>query len=217
MISGRATRRHLVYVLAVLPAACAPLPRAVRAPRVYRLAPEFAFAPEHPRRSWSLAISEPLAERALDTDRIAVVRRGFELLYFQGVVWSDRVPVMLQLLMVQAFLAAQALPAVGTDRDGFRPDYLLRPILHAFQVRENGPADRTAEVALSVTLLRMPRRTIVGTRNIAAEVKVAGPALGGVVQAFDRALARVLRELVDWTLEMGETDWQRRQTPPNLL
>ena len=204
---GRPQRRAFCRaLLTAFLGGCAGLPRPGPAPRVYRLSPKTTFPAELPRADWSLAVAEPLAERALDTDRIAVVRGGFEVLYFAGVLWSDRVPAMLQLLIVQSFLASGALAAVGTDRDIFRPDYLLRPVLHAFQVQERPKQGRVARVSFSASLLRMPRRRIVGVRRFAEEQAVSERSMAAIVRAFDEALGKVLKRLVIWTIETGQND-----------
>ncbi len=200
-------------LFAALLGGCAGLPRPGPAPRVYRLSPKTTFPADLPRVDWSLAVAEPLAERALDTDRIAVVRGGFEVLYFAGVLWSDRVPAMLQLLMVQSFLASGALAAVGTDRDIFRPDYLLRPVLHAFQVQERPKQGRVVRISFSASLLRMPRRRIVLVRRFAEERPVVERSMAAIVRAFDEALGKVLKRLVIWTIETGQKDRRAHGLP----
>ena len=208
----RPARRDLLRVGAagvpLLLAGCATLPRPGPPPRVFRLTPKTTFPEDLPRVDWTLAVSEPLAERALDTDRIALLRDGTEIAYFANVVWSDRVPALVQILLVQSFLASGAV-AAGTDRDPLRPDYLLRSVLTAFQVHESGDGARAAVVSLTATLLRMPRREVVATERFRAVHPVGARRFEAVIAAFDEALGKVLKRVVLWTLLVGENNRRR--------
>ncbi len=213
MNRSRFPRRHVLRggLLAggLLLAGCTPLPRPGPPPRVFRPTPKTSFPEGLPEVDWALAVSEPLAERALDTDRIALLRDGTEIAYFAGAVWSDRVPALIQILLVQSFLASGAIAAVGTDRDPLRPDYLLRSVLTAFQVRETAARRRSAVVALAATLLRMPRRRVVASERFRAELPITERRMEAVVTAFDEALGKVLKRTVLWTLHVGEADHRR--------
>ena len=211
MKAPRPARRDLLRLGAAAPlllAACATLPRPGPPPRVFRLTPKTTFPPDLPRVDWTVAVSEPLAERALDTDRIALLRDGTEIAYFANVVWSDRVPALVQILLVQSFLASGAVTA-GTDRDPLRPDYLLRSVLTAFQVRQARDGGWTAVVSLTATLLRMPRRRVVASERFRAAFPVEERRFEAVVTAFDEALGKVLKRVVLWTLHVGENDRRR--------
>jgi cholesterol transport system auxiliary component len=101
---------------------------------VFRLTPETSFEPGLPSVAWTLAVAEPDAERALDTDRLVLVRDGLEVDYYAGAVWSDRAPALVQLMIVRSFAASDAVAAVGADRDPLRADFLPRSSLRAFAI-----------------------------------------------------------------------------------
>lgn len=209
--NGSSRRGLLVLAAGLLSAGCVgALPEQGPPPRIFRLTPKTTFPEDLAPVEWSLAVAEPLSDRALDTDRIAIARDGLELGYFANVLWADRVPALLQLLIVESALASGALPAVGTDRDPLRPDFLLRSVLHAFQVVEDADGTRRVRVSLSGTLLRMPWRRVVAFERFAAEVPVRGRAFEAVVLAFDEALGKVLKRLVLWVLEEGERAWRQQ-------
>lgn len=215
MTGGGQSRRCLLagsggFAFAVL-AACVPsLGERGKPPRVYRLSPKTTFPDNLPRVAWALAVAEPLSERALDTDRIALARDGFEIVYFADALWADRVPALLQLLVVQSVQASGAVLAVGTDRDAMRPDFLLRTVLQAFHVIESADGGRRVRVSLSASLLRMPWRRVVAVERFAAEQPVAERSLDAIVFAFDEALGKVLKRLVLWVIEKGEESWSTR-------
>jgi cholesterol transport system auxiliary component len=57
---------------------------------------------------------------------------------------------------------------------------------------------------MSATLIRMPRREIVGTTEIGHTVTAQANSLEAIAIAFDDALGHVQKRLVEWTLRTGE-------------
>jgi cholesterol transport system auxiliary component len=53
-------------------------------------------------------------------------------------------------------------------------------------------------------MIRMPRREVVGTTHIARTVTAQATSLQAIALAFDDALGKVLKQLVEWTLRTGE-------------
>ncbi len=208
----RALSRRTLVALAGTLAGCVALPAGGPPPRLLRLQPRPVFPDDLPRVMWALAVAEPWAERALDTDRVAVLTAGREFAYLEGVRWTDRLPRLFQLLTVRAFLASDAVAAVATDRDPLRPHFLLRAVLEAFQLETGGEGGRRVRVSLMATLLRLPWRRAVASRRFAGEAPVTGRDLAAIGGAFDAALAPLLARMVTWTLARGEEDWRR--TPP---
>ncbi len=215
-IAGFSRRRLLLYagVFGSIPlvGGCAALPPPGPPLRTFRLSPKTTFPENLPRVSWSLAIAEPFAERSLDTDRIAFLKEGTEIRYLAGGRWSDRIPSLLQLLMVQSFLASGAIAAVATDRDPLRPDFLLRSILQGFYVLEDAKGRRTAHVSITATLLQMPMRQVVAYQAFTADREIPSRSLERIARSFDEALGKVLKRLVLWTLREGEARFRRAGT-----
>jgi cholesterol transport system auxiliary component len=202
--SSRITRRGALLLAAALPGCVPRLPGQGPGPREYRLTPKSTFPEDLPRVSWALAIAEPLAERSLDTNRIAIIRDGLQVEYYADATWTDRAPAMVQILMVQSFLRSNAITSVGTDRDRLRPDILLRSALRAFQTQSQSGAPEIVRVGLDVTLLRMPRRESIAFTSLTGEAVPAARTLDSVIAAYDTALGTVLKDLVVQTLNAGE-------------
>jgi cholesterol transport system auxiliary component len=198
--------RRLVLGQALVAAAaagCVPsLPGQGPAPRTFRVTPKYTFGPDLPSAKWSLAIAEPVAERTLDTDRIAVVTNGIGVDYVALAFWVDRAPAMVQSLIVQSFRNSGRVDQVGTNRDRVRPDFQLVSDLRAFQLNRGGGPD-LVRARLNVQLLRMPRRDSVGRESFAAERAPMGTGIDAVVGAFDEAFGKVMKELVAWTVRTG--------------
>src|SRR3954468_702811 len=138
---------------------CMPsLPGQGPGPSVFRLSPKTSFDPGLPSVAWALTVAEPDAERALDTNRLALVRDGLEVDYYAGAVWSDRAPALVQLMIVRSFAASGAIAAVGTDRDPLRADFFLRSSLRAFAIEAQAGQPGKAHARLAARLVRLPRR-----------------------------------------------------------
>jgi cholesterol transport system auxiliary component len=64
-------------------------------------------------------------------------------------------------------------------------------------------------VRLALRLVRMPERTIVASFSRAEHVAAERGDLRAIAEAFDDALGKVMRRVVEWTLRTGEA--QRRR------
>ena len=184
-------------------AACATLPGQHQGPSIYRVTRKSTFDSQLPAVSWSLAVAEPTAQTALDTDRIAFIKDTLQVSYYADAIWESRAPTMLQALIVQSFLATERIGDVGTDRDQSGASFLLRTDLRAFNTREQAGKPLVVRVALLVQLMRLPRRTVLGTQSLEQEVMIAGKGMEGVVAAFDEATGSVLKRLAEWTIRAG--------------
>ena len=201
----RLGRRVLLgQALAASAAGCvASLPGQGPAPRTFRVTPKYTFEPNLPAARWSLAVAEPVAERTLDTDRIAVITNGIGIDYVALAFWVDRAPAMVQTLIVQSFRNSGRLDQVGTNRDRVRPDFQLVSDLRAFQLNRGDNGPDLVRVRLNVQLLRMPRRDSVGRESFANEMEPTAGGIDAVVATFDETFGKVLKELVAWTVRTG--------------
>ncbi len=159
-----------------------------------------------PRVDWQLLVEAPAAAAGIDTPRIALSRAPTSLDYFADVSWADRVPNMVQGLIVQSFEDGGRIVSVGRDTVGLRSDFVLKSELRDFQAEYGTPGaampDRV-HVRLSAKLVAMPRRTIEAGESFEAIVPVRGRAFTDVIAAFDEALGQVTGALVGWALRSG--------------
>lgn len=202
----RATRRQLLragtFLSAVMIAGCQ-LPGRGPPPREFRVTQKSTFPEDLPQVDWSLVVERPNALRSIDTPRIARTR-GVEIEYYAGAVWIDRPPVMIEPLIIQSFRSSGAIKVVADRRSGLRPDFVLQTDLTAFEAMETGSGPPDVRAAMSATLIRMPRREVVGTTHIGHTVTAQATNLQSIALAFDEALGKVLKDLVVWTLRTGE-------------
>jgi cholesterol transport system auxiliary component len=179
------------------------LPGSRPSPREFRLTPKTTFD-ELPRVDWSLAIGRPEASPTIDTTRIAVVRSGVEIEYYANARWVDRPPAMLQPILVQSFRNSGAIAVVGGDRAAFRPDFVLNTDMVAFYALHGEGAQPEVRVDIASNLIQMPRRNPAGATEIGRTVQASGGDLIAIAAAFDDALGKVVKRVVEWTLTTGQ-------------
>lgn len=147
------------------------------------------------RARGTLIIAEPVALRAIDTDRIVVKPRANEVTYLSGAQWSDRLPRLVQARLIQTFQDASRLTTVARPGEGVDGDNQLLTEIRAFEI----DASRGAVARVEMTV------RLVGTRSgrvVAGEVfraEVAGSTEPrAAAAALDRALLEVLTRVVAW-------------------
>lgn len=197
----------LVLALGFVLSACA-LPKPGDPPRLFSLTPKSTFEqPERPL-DLQLAIAEPHAGRALQTDRIALRPAPLEFRYVKDARWAGTAPDMIQTLLMESFENSRALRAVDRETNIPRSDYLLLVDLREFQADDYGGGPPQANVRLTLKLVRLPEARIVASEGFGAEVPAARRgSLHDLIEAFDTALGKVLKRSVAWTIErMSEDD-----------
>lgn len=196
------------------------LPGSGPPPKLYRLTPKSTFEPNIPSVEWQLVISPPAAQGAIDTTRIALAPSATRIQYYADAGWTDRMPLMLQALILESFENSDRIVAVGRRAIGLRSDYELRVDVREFQAEYyNHPGQPQAcaaapvcvDVVVNAKLIYTPRRTIVATRDFAGYAPSQIDDLVNIVEAFDVALGGVLKDVVGWTLIEGSRDWLARQ------
>lgn len=218
-------RRFLKLTLGIVPATAAAgalaacssiLPGQGPPPRLFVLTPKSTFPKGLPTVDWQLIIEVPIAATGLDTTRISLQRDPMEHEYYAHAAWTDRAPTLVQTLIVESFENSGKIVAVGRESLGLRADFVLKSELREFQAEYYSPKGASnipsAHVKLGVKLVQMPERSIVGSRNFESRITAKADTLEAIVEAFDVALGKVLKELVAWTLVKGdEIDRQNPQ------
>jgi cholesterol transport system auxiliary component len=167
--------------------------------KLYRLEP--VTAPRTlPAVAWRLAVATPEADEAFDTERIALTRGASTLDYFADAAWTDRVPELIQELLIRRFEDSGAIVAVARDTEALRADYLLQTELRDFEARYAGAGAPTVLARIEARLVRMPAREIMAHLTVDPSAPAAGDDAESVVQAFDQALGAALDQILAWTL-----------------
>jgi len=192
-------RRHFLILSAAGLAGCGLVPNVNKPLTLYTVKPKLNLAQEPAKVAWQLVVAEPVAERDIDTTRIALTRTPNVIEYFADGNWSDTAPKMVQAKLIEAFESTNAIVAVGRDAAGLRADYILQCDLRDFQADySNGAA--TAHVRLIAKLVQMPDRRITRTVTAEASAPAAGKDLAAIVVAFEQALGEVFSKIVSGIL-----------------
>ena len=199
------SRRRLLGVAScVLPLAGCSLLFPPTAPQLYRLTPQTGDAPHGRLVRAQLVVDVPEAPESLDIERIALTRNQIELDYFADSAWTDRAPLLLQGLLIDAFENSGRIVAVGRNSSDLNPDYLLETDLRDFQARYAGSSNQppTIVVRLAADLVKLPDRRVIGSILAAKEEPAGRNGLDSIVQAFDAATGDVIAQIVNWALGM---------------
>lgn len=205
----RALQTLSVAPLAALTGACA-LGGQGPPPALYRLTPKSTFRKDLPSVRWQLVLEVPIADAALNTTRIALFPDPTHVEYYARASWTDRAPQMVQTLLIESFENADRIVSVGRDSVALRADFLLKTELREFQAEYPRPGAPLAHVGFNVKLVQMPARTIIGSEDFDHKVEAQADRLPDIIAAYDDALGKVLKRLVEWTLITGEQAYKRR-------
>jgi len=171
-------------------------------PRLFTLNPKTTFDPDLPSVNWQLIIEMPTAPASLDTVRIAVHRTPLELDYYAQAAWTDRVPSMIQTLLISSFENTGKIVSVGRESVGLRADFLLKTDIRNFEV-EYGAEGPSPRVRIVAKLIKMPERTIIADRTCDYKQPAGSDQLELIVENYNDVLGRCMRRIVEWTLRAG--------------
>jgi cholesterol transport system auxiliary component len=184
-------------------------------PKLYTLTPKNTFIDNLPFVDAQILIEPPVAAAGIDTARIALNNSPTRLDYFADVSWTDRAPAMIQTLMVESFENSGKIISVGRDTIGLRADFVLKSELREFQAEYLDPREGAAprvRVRINAKLVTMPRRTIESSKTFEAVEQSRSNGFDDIVDAYDDALGKVLRRLVEWSLSEAYRYGTRRGT-----
>lgn len=202
-MTAHTTRRGVLMAAAALPlSACGGLIPQAPPSNLYTLSPKTSFRPDLPKVDFQLVVEEPYAAGGLDTHRIAIYTTPYEVKYYAEARWAERVPRMVQTLLVESFENTGKIVSVGRQSVGLRSDFNLKSELREFQAELKEGANGVPEVlvGLNSKLISQARAQIVASVNFDRRVKAKSNSLPAVIEAFDEALGHVLRETVQWTM-----------------
>jgi len=170
-------------------------------PDLYVLTPKNTFPADLPTVNWQLVIPLPVADAALNTARITLRQNPISLEYYARANWIDTAPQMIQTLLVESFENSGKIVGVGRQSVTLRADYSLLTDLREFQAEYLGAGPPRVRVRLNAKMVKMPQRTILATETFEFLEPAASSDLQAVVSAFDVALGKTLKRIVEWSLK----------------
>jgi cholesterol transport system auxiliary component len=198
------------FVAALAIAGCVSvLPEAGPAGARYQVT-DIAFAEAGPPRvAWTLGVEEPDATLAFNTAKIALARAPARIEYYAGGEWVDRAPRLFGAALVRSFENSGRITGVGSRITLPISTFVLQTdIRRLMVVQEDGAA--IAEAAVFARLTN-GRSVVYAARLFEAQEPVAGDNAGAAATALNAALARVQRDLVEWTFAEADRAAARPQ------
>ncbi len=187
-----------IAITAASLAACQ-LPGAGDPPQLYALTPKSTFDEGLPAVKWQLIVETPVAAAGLNTSRIALQRTPVTLDYFARSNWTDLAPLMVQTLLIESFDNSGKIISVSRESTLLRADYLLKTELREFQAEYDYDKPQV-RVRINAKLLRLADRAIIANHTVERVVPAESSDIHGIVLAFDDALGKVVRRIVEWAL-----------------
>jgi cholesterol transport system auxiliary component len=168
-------------------------------PRIYDLTAPKSLPTVRASTAAQILVPEPSAIKAVDSERIMVREAGNAISYLGDAQWSDRLPRLVQLRLVEALENSGRVKAVGRPGQGLLIDYQLVTDIRAFELSVAG--GRRVVVDLAVKLMNDRTGKVIATENFRAEATAAGDTPEPVVRALDQAFGTAVGELAAWAFK----------------
>ena len=135
----------------------------------------------HPVK-WQLILEDPSCDGRLNTDRIVVQSSSAEITHISGARWVDRLPNLIQQLLLNLFENSGQIKGVGTSLDGLDADYVLLIDIRDFElmVRES----KEVRIRIFAKMMRLKDREIVGAKTFESIVPITQDSFKEVIDAF---------------------------------
>jgi cholesterol transport system auxiliary component len=198
-MAGKASHTFVpLSLLALLLSGCASLKEP---PATFELsAPAPAVSRSAASRS-QILIPEPTASKSLDSQQIVIRPTPQTIETLGASQWSDRLPRLVQLRLLQAFQNTGRVGAVGVPGQGLAIDYQVVTELRRFEVTVDG-GGTTAVVEIAVKALNDRTGVVRATRIFRGTAPVTAAGNSAYVAALDQAFGQVADEIVAWTLKL---------------
>ncbi|GAB6194995.1 ABC-type transport auxiliary lipoprotein family protein [Lysobacter xanthus] len=194
------TRCALAALLVAALPACSLLGGKKAPPTQYAPMPQVAAEASWPRVDAQLEIAPVQVARPYDTLRIAVRPSPQELEVYRDGLWAQRPAEMLTTSLLRTFQESGRLRAVSRSGSGVTAGYRLLLDVRRFESDYAGAATPGATLDVNATLLRSDGGDVIATRSFVVVEPAGATDVPTVVQAFDRALVRLDRDVAGWTL-----------------
>lgn len=164
-------------------------------------APADAVVARGAPRAEDLIVEIPAASGAIDTDRILIRPAPTQVQYLPGARWIESAPLMIQSALVEGLERSGGFRFIGRKPLGASGDVALVSNLVEFgAVLVPGTEGATVNVRLALRLVREDDAAVVASQTLAASQTAPDTTTPALVDAYDRATARVIAEAVAWVL-----------------
>ncbi|MDR3073946.1 MAG: ABC-type transport auxiliary lipoprotein family protein [Deltaproteobacteria bacterium] len=144
-------------------------------------------------------VALPVADAAVDTDRIMALMHGYELRALDAAKWASPAPVMLQRLLVDSLDASRRFAGVGREESGLDAAIRLTADIRRFYLRYGEAAGApVAEFSMALALVDSRSDTVFKRTAVSVEQACAGNSLKDFVAAFSVVVSKGLLLSREW-------------------
>jgi phospholipid/cholesterol/gamma-HCH transport system substrate-binding protein len=146
--------------------------------------------------NWILVVPEPTTLMGFNTDKILLQPASGESVPLDNARWGDNLPVLFQAKVIQSFENAGYSKEVTRTRDNVTGNFQLLIDIRRFHVSTSGEAK--ADIDFVAKVLDQEGK-ILEAREFSGTAPASGSDAKAYVGAFNEALGKLLKELVDWS------------------
>lgn len=195
-------RQSVVQLSLISLSSCTLFPEPDSAPKLIQLtAPSSVTLKESFFCSAQLIINRPSAESLWNTHRLSLLKSPHFIDYYAGLSWTDKLPIVLQTLLVETFEKTKTFESVERTPLGSGPKYVLMTEIRSFSANYRQGIPPVIEIALKVDLFDPKIRRILKSGFLTAKTKATADTVDGIVAAFTQATHEILQKFVMWTVE----------------
>lgn len=157
----------------------------------------------------SISLLRPRFSQEIEGDRI-LTTRGERALYVKGARWVAPVPDLFSQALTRQFAARAPGVRLTGARNATGATQALQISIARFEARYNQDfSERTPPTVViegDATIFDLTDRHPVASGNFSVEEPASANTTSAIVAAFDRAVARYIAALGDWTIRTGESN-----------
>lgn len=150
---------------------------------------------------WTVVIAKPTTIGSLNTSMMAVKTAPLEVRYYADARWSDRLPDMIQSLLIDSFEAGGGAVALTTDSAASLAPYILEADIRDFQADVRDKNAPEVRVRLTLRLTSASPTRLLASTTVAATALAEGTDAAQLAAAFNEAMQDVLRRTLLWTAD----------------
>lgn len=141
-------------------------------------------------------IAEPSALKSLDGQNVVIRPADGSIQFLKGAQWADRLPLVVQARLADAFQKSGAFGGVGKPGEGLAIDYQIVTEVRAFEVNVGG--NEVAHVELFVRILNDRNGVVRASKVFRADAAVSGKANKDYIAGLDAAFRDAAGDIVRW-------------------
>ena len=146
-----------------------------------------------------LTVSEPSAVEALSNSRIAIKPGPHEISYFAAAVWTDKLPRLLQLRLIQTFQNSRILKSVSNGTERIRGDIGFSWEIRDFQIEVNNGSAQ-AHARFYVKLVDEDKGVLIAAKEFSATMRASNDSTKAGVEALKEAFAATSAKIMRWII-----------------